>query len=396
MDFTFSEEQQMLQETTRRFIAKDYSFETRRRIKEKSAHGFSPEVWQGFADLGLLALNVPEADGGLGGNPIDTMLVMAAMGEGLVLEPFLASAVIATKTVSMLGDEVQRAAMLPSMAAGELIAVLAHDEPATRFDWQAVETRASLVGDGYVPQGDSDLLSAKANARSYKLTGHKSVITHGASANMLLVTARLAEPGATGPLAVFAVPHDAPGLRQISYTTVDGVRASDLWLEQVSVPAGALLNAASDTEACIGEILDVGLAALCAEAIGALDRILAATVEYARNRKQFGVAIGKFQALQHRMADMVLHIEQARSMSYLAAVRCQDSDPAVRRRAMSAAKVVVGQACCFVGQQAVQLHGGMGVTDELDVSHYFKRLMAIELQFGSTDHHLEVFANQLD
>jgi alkylation response protein AidB-like acyl-CoA dehydrogenase len=378
MDFTFSEEQQMLQETTRRFIAKDYSFETRRRIKEKSAHGFSPEVWQGFADLGLLALNVPEADGGLGGNPIDTMLVMAAMGEGLVLEPFLASAVIATKTVSMLGDEVQRAAMLPSMAAGELIAVLAHDEPATRFDWQAVETRASLVGDGY------------------ELTGHKSVITHGASANMLLVTARLAEPGATGPLAVFAVPHDAPGLRQISYTTLDGVRASDLWLDQVSVPAGALLNAASDTEACIGEILDVGLAALCAEAIGALDRILAATVEYARNRKQFGVAIGKFQALQHRMADMVLHIEQARSMSYLAAVRCQDSDPAVRRRAMSAAKVVIGQACRFVGQQAVQLHGGMGVTDELDVSHYFKRLMAIELQFGSTDHHLEVFANQLN
>jgi len=396
MDFTFSEEQQMLQETTRRFIAKDYSFETRRRIKEKSARGFSPEVWQGFADLGLLALNVPEAEGGLGGSPIDTMLVMTAMGEGLVLEPYLASAVIATRTVSMLGDDVQRAAMLPSMAAGELIAVLAHDEPATRFDWRAVETRAALVGDGYVPQGDSDLLSAKANARSYILTGDKSVIAHGVSANILLVTARLAEPDATGPLAVFAVPHDAPGLRQVSYTTVDGVRASDVWLEQVSVPAGALLNAASDTEACIGEILDTGLAALCAEAIGALDRILAATVEYARNRKQFGVAIGKFQALQHRMADMVLHIEQARSMSYLAAVRCQDGDPAVRRHAMSAAKVVIGQACRFVGQQAVQLHGGMGVTDELDVSHYFKRLMAIELQFGSTDHHLDVFANQLN
>ena len=377
MDFTFSEEQQMLQETTRRFMEKDYSFETRRRIKEKSARGFSPEVWQGFADLGLLALNVPEADGGLGGSPIDTMLVMTAMGEGLVLEPYLASAVIATKTVAMLGDEGQRAAMLPAMAAGELIAVLAHDEPATRFDWRAVETRASLGGDGY------------------KLTGHKSVITHAASANMLLITARLAEPGATGPLAVFAVPHDAPGLRRVSYTTVDGICASDVWLERVSVPAGALFNAASDTEACIGEILDAGLAALSAEAIGALDRILAATVEYARNRKQFGVAIGKFQALQHRMADMVLHIEQARSMSYLAAVRCQDSDPVIRRRAMSAAKVVIGQACRFVGQQAVQLHGGMGVTDELDVSHYFKRLMAIELQFGSTDHHLEMVANQL-
>jgi alkylation response protein AidB-like acyl-CoA dehydrogenase len=282
------------------------------------------------------------------------------------------------------------------MIAGELIAVLAHDEPATRFDWRAVETRASLVGDDYVPQGDSDLLSAKANARSYKLTGHKSVITHGASANILLVTARITESDAAGALAVFAVPHDAAGLRQVSYTTVDGVRASDVWLEHVVVPAGARFNAASDAEASIGEILDTGLAALCAEAIGALDRILAATVEYARNRKQFGVAIGKFQALQHRMADMVLHIEQARSMSYLAAVRCQDSDPAIRRRAMSAAKVVIGQACRFVGQQAVQLHGAMGVTDELDVSHYFKRLMAIELQFGSTDHHLDVFANQLN
>ena len=378
MDFTFSEEQQMLQETTRRFIAKDYGFETRRQIKEKSARGFSPQVWQGFADLGLLALNVPEAEGGLGGSPIDTMLVMTAMGEGLVLEPYLASAVIATEAVSMLGDDAQRAAMLPAMAAGELIAILAHDEPATRFDWQAVETRASLVGDNYV------------------LTGHKSVIAHGSSANILLITARLAAPGATGPLAVFAVPHDAVGLRQVAYTTVDGVRASDLWLEQVTVPAAARLAASNDAEAGIGEILDVGLAALCAEAIGALDRMLAATVEYARNRKQFGVAIGKFQALQHRMADMVLHIEQARSMSYLAAVRCQDSDPVIRRRAMSAAKVVIGQACRFVGQQAVQLHGGMGVTDELDVSHYFKRLMAIELQFGSTDQHLEVFANQLN
>jgi alkylation response protein AidB-like acyl-CoA dehydrogenase len=377
MDFTFSEEQQMLQETTRRFIAKDYGFETRRQIKEKSACGFSPEVWQGFADLGLLALNIPEAEGGLGGSSIDTMLVMTAMGEGLVLEPYLASAVIATKAVSLLGDDAQRAAMLPAMAAGELIAVLAHDEPATRFDWQAVATRASLVGDSYV------------------LSGHKNVIGHVSAANILLVTARIAAPGATGPLAVFAVPHDAPGLRQQCYTTVDGIRAGDLWLEHVTVPASARLVASADTEARIGEILDVGLAALCAEAVGALDRILAATVEYARTRKQFGVAIGKFQALQHRMADMVLHIEQARSMSYLAAVRCQDGDPVVRRRAMSAAKVVIGQACRFVGQQAVQLHGGMGVTDELNVSHYFKRLMAIELQFGSTDHHLEIFANQL-
>jgi alkylation response protein AidB-like acyl-CoA dehydrogenase len=377
MDFTFTQEQQMLQDTTRRFVTKDYGFETRRQIKEKSPDGFSREIWKGLADIGLLSLNVPEEEGGLGGSAIDTMLVMNAIGEGLLLEPYLASAVIATKTIALLGNSAQRSALLPALAGGEEIAVLAHDEPGTRFDWQAVETRAWPVGNGYM------------------LTGHKSLVSHGASADILLVTARLAAAGQHGPLGVFAVPRDAEGLRKVPYSTVDGTRASEVWLNQTFVPASALLDADSDTETRLGEILDAGLAAVCAEAVGALDKLLAATVEYARNRKQFGVPIGKFQALQHRMADMVLHIEQARSMSYLAAVRCTDPDPVARRRALSAAKVVIGQACRFVGQQAVQLHGGMGVTDELDVSHYFKRLMAIELQFGSTDHHLELFANQL-
>lgn len=377
MDFTFSDEQKMLQETTRRFIAKDYGFEARRQIKEKSAPGFSPQVWQGFADLGLLALNVPEADGGLGGGPIETMLVMNAMGEGLVLEPFLASAVLATNTIAALANPAQRAAMLPALAAGELIAVLAHDEPGTRFDWRAVVTRAEPVADGYL------------------LSGHKSVIAHAPSAAVLLVSAQLEAPGKGGTLALFALERDTPGLRIVPYNTVDGVRAGEIWLDRVHVPAAALLDGAPDCAARLGEVLDGGLAAVCAEAVGALDRILAATVEYARNRKQFGGPIGKFQALQHRMAEMVLQIEQARSMSYLAAVRSREPDAAVRARAMSAAKVVVGQACRFVGQQAVQLHGGMGVSDELDVSHYFKRLMAIELQFGSTDYHLERYAAQL-
>ncbi|KIF81144.1 acyl-CoA dehydrogenase family protein [Noviherbaspirillum autotrophicum] len=377
MDFTFSEEQQMLLDTARRFVAKDYGFETRRQIKEKSLEGFSREVWQGLADLGLLALNVPEADGGLGGNAIDTMLTMNAIGEGLLLEPYLASAVLATRTIALLGDDAQRAALLPPLAAGEKIASLAHDEPSTRYDRMAIETRAWPVGSGYV------------------ITGHKSVVAHGSSADVLLITARLAKAGESGPLAVFVVPRDAAGLRQVAFKTVDGVAASELWLNQVFVPAGALLGSGGDTQSLLAQVLDVGLAAVCAEAVGALDKLLAATVDYARNRKQFGQPIGKFQALQHRMADMVLHIEQARSMSYLAAVRCEDTDAELRSRALSAAKVVIGQACRFVGQQAVQLHGGMGVTDELDVSHYFKRLMAIELQFGSTDHHLEMYAAQL-
>jgi alkylation response protein AidB-like acyl-CoA dehydrogenase len=380
MDFTFSEEQLMLQETTRRVMAKDYGFAARRQIKEHSEQGFSPAVWSTFADLGLLALNVPEEDGGVGGSAVDTMLVMAVLGEALVLEPFLASAVVATKTIALLGNSAQRAVLLPAMAAGEKIAVLAHDEASTRYDWQAVSTTASPVGNGYV------------------ISGHKCVVSHACSADVVLVSARLAVPGQDGPLAVFAIPADTAGLRQVAYTTVDGVRASDVWLEQVYVPASAMLNAensAHDTVTVLGEILDIGLAAICAEAIGALDKMLAGTIDYAKTRKQFGQPIGKFQALQHRMADMVLHIEQARSMAYLAAVSCQEPDAAVRSRAMSAAKVVVGQACRFVGQQAVQLHGGMGVTDELDISHYFKRLMAIELQFGSTDHHLELFARQM-
>ncbi|HYD59458.1 MAG TPA: acyl-CoA dehydrogenase family protein [Noviherbaspirillum sp.] len=375
MDFTFTEEQQMLLDTTRRFVAKDYNFEARRKIREQSKEGFSRDAWQALADIGLLAINVPEADGGLGGSAVDTMLVMNAVGEGLLLEPYLTSAVLATKAIALMGSDEQRAELLPALASGEKIGAFAHDEHAARFDRMAIETRAWPVGNGYV------------------ITGQKNVVVHGASADLLLVTARIMQADVAGPMAVFLVPRDAVGLRHVSFKTVDAVPASEIWLNQVYVPASALLSA--DAESRVAEVLDAGLAAVCAEAVGALDKLLAATVEYARNRKQFGQPIGKFQALQHRMADMVLHIEQARSMSYLAAVRCADSDPAARAKALSAAKVVIGQACRFVGQQAVQLHGGMGVTDELDVSHYFKRLMAIEMQFGSTDTHLEAYAAQL-
>jgi alkylation response protein AidB-like acyl-CoA dehydrogenase len=379
MDFTFTEEQKMLQETTRRFLAKEYGFETRQRLRAASPSGRSQAVWQTFAELGLLALHVPAQEGGLEGSPVDTMLVMEALGAALVLEPYLASAVIATRAIVALGTPAQRGSLLPALAAGGLVAVLAHDEPATRHDCMAVASRAWPLGNGYL------------------LTGHKSVIAHGPSADLLLVSARLPatadEPA--GALAVFAVPRDTAGLRQQSYSTVDGVHACDLWLDQLHVPASALLGGDGDAEAALEQVLAAGLAALCAEAVGALDRLLAACIAYAQDRKQFGVQIGKFQALQHRMAEMVLHIEQARSMSYLAAVRCDDTDRAARQQALSAAKVVVGQACRFVGQQAVQLHGGMGVTDELNVSHYFKRLMAIELQSGSTDHHLALYARQL-
>ena len=372
MNFTFTDEQQMLLETTRRFAAKDYDFAHRQQINQ-STNGFSQSVWQGFADLGLLALTVPEADGGLGGDAIDTMLVMSAMGEALVLEPYLASAALASQLIVGAASEAQRQLLLPQMVGGELVVVPAHEEASSRFDWTAIETTATATADGF------------------KLNGKKVLVAHAANAHFILVTARMANQ----TLAIFAVPRDAAGLQVVSYRTVDGVCASDVTLNNVMLDTDAQLTAVDDATKLLGAFRSTGIAALCAEATGVLDKLLAATVTFVRERQQFGTPIGKFQALQHRLADMVLHIEQARSMAYLAAVRCTDTDEALRDTALSAAKVVIGQACRFVGQQAVQLHGGMGVTDELIVSHYFKRLMAIELQFGSTDDHLEQYAAQL-
>ncbi|MDE2428952.1 MAG: acyl-CoA dehydrogenase family protein [Burkholderiales bacterium] len=376
MDFGLSDEQQMLQDATRRFLLKEYPFDTRRRDASLPAEELNRTIWHGFAELGLLALLVPEEQGGLNGNSIDTMLVMAEMGRALTLEPYLSSAILSTKLIALLGTTSQRDYFLAPLATGERSIGIAHEEISSRFDRMAIQTTASQQGEGYV------------------LNGHKSVVPHAASADYLLITARCTD----SKLGVFAVPRAAQGLRLVTYKTVDSTPASEVWLQQLAVPASARLGDASgrgDATAALEQVMDIGLAAICAEAVGAMDSLLAATVDYVKNRRQFGVAIGRFQALQHRMAEMVLQIEQARSMSFLAAMRCEESDAVQRHAAMSAAKVVIGQACRFVGQQAVQLHGGMGVSDELGVSHYFKRLMAIELQFGNTEQHLEYYADQL-
>lgn len=372
MDFTLTNEQQMLLETSRRFLAKDYDFAAREKIRHSDS-GFSDAAWQGMNELGLLALVVPEADGGMGGSAVDTMLVMTAIGEALVLEPYLASAVLATTLIAATANATQREELLTPMMSGELIVVPAHDEASSRFDWRRIETRAAQTENGLL------------------LNGKKSLVVHAASAHLLLVTARLRDQS----MALFGVPRKSAGVRLTSYRTVDGIAASEVTLDNVLLPTDARLDGSMPIEKAMRDMRDLGLAAVCAEAVGILDKLLEATVTHARERKQFGQPIGKFQALQHRMAEMVLHIEQARSMSTLAAVRCSEADLGVRHAALSAAKVVVGQACRFVGQQAVQLHGGMGVTDELIVSHYFKRLMAIELQFGSTDQHLEAYAAKL-
>jgi len=355
MDFSFTEEQQLLEDTVRRFVAKDYGVERRSTVRD-SAEGWSRESWQALADLGLLALNVPEDHGGLGGGPVDTMLVMNALGPGLLLEPYLASAVVAT---ALLRECRQGAGLLPRMAAGECIAVLAHEEP------NGVATQCRPAGTDFL------------------LDGRKCVVAHAAAADLLIVSARLGDE-----LTLFLVPRDAAGLTLDSYPTLDGTRAAEARLEGVRLPAAARLDADGTA---LARALDIGLAALCAEAVGIMKATIDATVDYLRTRQQFGQPIGRFQSLQHRAADMLLHYEQAKSMGYLAAMRCTALDARERRRALAAAKVTINRAARYIGQQAVQLHGGMGMTDELVVSHWFKRLTAIEMMFGDSDTHLQTF-----
>ena len=369
MDFSFNDEQQMLLDSTRRFIAERYGFEHRNHVRA-SADGWSREVWKQLGELGLLAINIPESEGGIGAGPVGTMLVSNAIGEGLLLEPFLSSAVFATHAIVQLGSAQQRSEWLPALASGESIAVLAHDEASTRFDVAHIETQAVQSGEGW------------------RISGRKSLVYHAPAANLLLVSARVGTE-----IGLFAVPADASGVALSPRTTVDEQRAADIVLDHVVVAASARLG--QDIREDLQVVLDQGLAALCAEAFGAMDRILAATIEYSRSRVQFGVPIGSFQALQHRKAEMLMHLEQARSMSYLATLRCTDTDPVVRRAALSAAKVLMGQAARYIGQQAVQLHGGMGMTDELDVSHYFKRLLAFELRCGTVDDHLAIYRQQM-
>jgi alkylation response protein AidB-like acyl-CoA dehydrogenase len=373
MDFNFTEEQQLLADTVQRFVREQYSFEARRDILQSSA-GWSREVWQELASLGLTALNVPEAHGGLNAGPVDTMLVMNKLGEGLLLEPFLGAAVLTPALLAHLNDEKAAADLLPAIASGERIVIVAHQEPHTRGELDHVATRAEKNGDGYV------------------LDGHKSVIAHGDAADELLVTARVAgKTGDTDGISVFRIDPKAAGVTVTGYVTIDGQRAADVELKKVRIAASGRIGAEGKAFPAIEAAHEIALSAICAEAVGIMKAINAATLEYTRSRKQFGQPIAKFQVLQHRMADMFLHSEQATSMSYLAAIKCVDPDATERRRALSAAKVIIGQAGKFIAQQAVQLHGGMGMTDELIVSHYFKRLTSIDLIFGDADFHTQRF-----
>jgi hypothetical protein len=374
LNFEFSDEQRQLHDVVERYLGERYGFDRYKSIKE-SAEGWDPSVWRGLADLGMLAITVPVAQGGLGFGPLETLAMMGDCGRSLLLEPVLSSAVIATAALRAFAEEPQVGALLMRMAIGEEIAVLAHFESGARYECQWVTTRARRIGARYV------------------LDGHKGVVMHAAAAGTLLVSARTAgEAGDGRGVSLFVVPRAAPGLVMDSYPTVDGQRAADVYLDAVELPESSRLGAEGEALGAVEAALDIGLAALCADAVGVMQAMVGATVDYVRVRQQFGQPIGRFQALQHRIADMQIHLEQARSMSYLAALRCTAEDVRERRRALSAAKAVVGQAARFVGQQSVQLHGGMGMTDELKISHWFKRLTAAQVMFGDSDTHLQRYA----
>ena len=371
MNFDYTEEQAALQDTLRRFYARDYGFEHRRAMS-KSADGFDRAAWATFAELGILALPFPEDFGGLAGKAVDSMLVMEMLGRGLALEPYLPSVVLCGGLIRDAGSAAQKEALLPTIAGGELMLAFAHFEAGGRYALDNVTTKATPAGGGW------------------KLDGSKVVVLAAPSAGKFIVSAR----EGLG-LSLFLVDAQAPGLSLRSYPTQDGARAADLRLDGVQVGAEALIGPAGGALPLIERAIDYANAALCAEAVGIMAALNEVTLEYLKTRKQFGTPIGKFQALQHRMADMVIATEQARSMATLAAVRADSDDAAERGRCIAAAKAYVLQSARLVGQQAVQLHGGMGVTDELNVGHYFKRLTMIGLTFGDVDYHLGRFSGTL-
>lgn len=374
MDFNFTDEQTMLRDSIAKFVAAEYDFDKRKAIL-KSADGWSKKAWATFAELGLMAAPLPEEYGGLGGGPIDTLVIMEEFGKGLVVEPWLQTVVIGGGFLKHAGSEAQKQEHLAAIASGERIVAFAYAEPKGRYNLSDLSTTAKKDGAGYV------------------INGHKAVVIGAPQADHLIVTARTAggQRDAKG-VSAFIVLKNAKGVTTRDYATIDGFRASEVYFENVSVGADALIGAADGALPLVEKVVDEAIAGLCAEAVGTFRLMHSLTLEYARQRKQFGVAIGSFQVLQHRMVDMFMATEQSISMAYMATLKLGESD-AERAKAVSAAKVQIGKSGRFIGQAAVQIHGGMGVTEEMRVGHYFKRATMIDAQFGNVDHHVKKFTN---
>jgi alkylation response protein AidB-like acyl-CoA dehydrogenase len=377
MDFNYTQEQQMLADTVERFVADSYSLDVRRQLAA-SEGGFSEEYWQQFADMGLLGLVVPEQYGGLGSSAVETLIVMQALGRGLVLEPYWSTAVVAARLLAVSGSADQKVHWLPAIADGSRRLALATFEPQARFDLPNIRSRAEATPTGYV------------------LNARKAVVLHAGGADALIVSARTGgDDSDRRGISLFLIDAKAPGVGIESFPNIDAQRSAEVTLCDVAVGADGVIGQVGAGLEPLEYAVDVGLAALCAEAVGCMEQLIAITAEHLRARRQFGRAIGTFQALQHRIAEMAVATEQARSAALLAAAHLDDVDPAARRRAVSAAKAMIGRSGRTVGQSAVQLHGGMGMTDELAVGHYFKRLTCIDLTWGNSDHHTELFGGFL-
>ncbi|MBV7482657.1 acyl-CoA dehydrogenase family protein [Bordetella sp. BOR01] len=371
MNFDHTEDRRMLSDMLKRFVAEQYGFAVRDRIAG-SPEGYSAEFWQRYAELGAIGALFAEADGGLGGGGFDIAVVFEALGRGLVVEPFL-DALMAGDAIAAAGTPAQKQT-LADLLAGTAIVTLAHAEPQAHYELARVATRAQPDGDGWC------------------LDGAKAVVAQAEHAGLFVVSARTAgqDDDAEG-ISLFLVPAGTPGLHVQGYPLIDGGRAGDLTLASVQVGADALLGRAGAGHAVLERSIGKGLLALCAEAVGAMDAARDATLEYLQTRKQFGVPIGRFQALQHRMADVLLEIEQARSAVINAAAQLGHADRQVRERALSAAKVTIGRVGTLVAEECIQLHGGIGMTWELPLAHYAKRLVMIDHQLGDEDHHLARF-----
>ncbi len=363
MDFDFTDEQEQLRDAVRKWVDKGYDFERRRGIVK--AGGFSREAYGQLADLGLTGLYIAEADGGLGMGPVEGMVVMEELGRGMVLEPF-AQTLIAGGVLSGYAPDALKSIWLPKIASGESLVVLAYQERAARYKLESCEAKATPA------------------QYSWVLNATKSIVPAGDQADAFIVPAMV-----QGKMALFLVERTAAGVTSSGYRTQDGARAAEVTLKEA--PATLITP---DGLTALSHAIDIGIAASCAEALGVMDKTLAITVEYMNTRKQFGVAISSFQALRHRVADMKMQLELARSMSYYASLKL-NAPTEERRRAMARAKYQLGVSMRFVGQQAVQLHGGIGVTDEYIVSHYFKKLTQLEMTFGDTLHHLGEVSSQM-
>ncbi len=373
MDFNFSEEQTLLRNSIAKFVEQNYDFDKRRAIVRSDA-GWNRGHWEAFAEMGLLAAPFAEADGGLGGGPVDVLVVMEEFGKALVVEPYVPTVVIAGGLLARAGSQAQKDQHLAAIISGQSVFAAAYGEPKGRYNLADLATTARRDGAGFV------------------LNGHKAVVLGAPWADHFVVSARTAggQRDSAG-VSLLIVPKGAKGVTTRDYPTVDGLRASEVYFENVVLGGDALLGPLDAGLGLMERAADEAIAALSAEAIGAMKVLHDTTVDYAKQRKQFGAPIGSFQVLQHRMVDMFMAYEQSVSVAYMAALKLDESE-AERMKACSAAKVQIGKAGRFVGQSAVQIHGGMGMTDELKVGHYFKRLTMIDAQFGNVDHHLRRYA----